>query len=305
MRILQKGLNAFLDQNSDLFQTPTVCDKLPRVPIPPTLVPYCTLNIAKPSLASCLTLITIMAASPLLLLLTGTVVVVANQVVSNQAAISPQAQMLTLMRYLCTCGLSAILAARARRTCQPPAAAKPAAATAAAAGPRPGVMLLVLLFVGLLDVGCYALYNIGFAWCGSALATIVLAASGQIATAVLSVLVLKRQLRARHLAAVFIVTVGLVLRSMDDILAGSLTDKSADSRQTSGAVLVVVSALLFSVLGVVYEKRSETPDKKLTQAQVGDCTVPCTPTETTPGSGCRQARPPPHSHVCMLPWVIL
>jgi drug/metabolite transporter (DMT)-like permease len=212
---------------------------------------------------------------PLLLLCTGTLVVIANQVVSNQAAVSPQAQLLTLMRYLCTCGLSAILVVRERRSKAPTKpTSKAAAHKTAAAEPKPRVMLLVLLCVGLLDVGCYALYNIGFAWCGSALATIVLAASGQIATAVLSVLVLKRELRARHLAAVSIVTVGLVLRSMDDILAGSLTDaKSVDSsqssKQTYGALLVVVSALLFSILGVIYEKRSENQERKLTQAQVG------------------------------------
>lgn len=143
---------------------------------------------------------------------------------------------------------------------------------APAAGPKPRFMLLVLVFVGFLDVGCYALYNIGFAWCGSALATIVLAASGQIATAVLSVVVLKRQLRVRHLAAVSIVIVGLVLRSMDDILAGNLGAKAADSDQGSkqayGALLVVVSALLFSILGVVYEMRSEGPNRKVSQAQV-------------------------------------
>jgi drug/metabolite transporter (DMT)-like permease len=134
------------------------------------------------------------------------------------------------------------------------------------------LLLLVLVCVGFLDVGCYALYNIGFAWCGSALATIVLAASGQIATAVLSVLLLKRQLRMRHLAAVSIVIVGLVLRSMDDILAGNLGAKSVDSDQGSkqayGALLVVVSALLFSILGVIYEMRSEGPNKNMSQAQV-------------------------------------
>jgi drug/metabolite transporter (DMT)-like permease len=130
------------------------------------------------------------------------------------------------------------------------------------------MILLVLIVVGFLDVGCYSLYNIGFAWCGSALATIVLAASGQIATAVLSVLILKRQLRARHLAAVSVVTVGLVLRSMDDILAGTLASSNSDSKQTTGALLVVVSALLFSILGIVYEKRSESPDRKVSQAQV-------------------------------------
>lgn len=210
---------------------------------------------------------------PLLLLCTGTLVVIANQVVSNQAAVSPQAQLLTLMRYLCTCGLSAILVARERRSNPPTKPTKAATQKTAPAGPKPRVMLLVLLCVGLLDVGCYSLYNIGFAWCGSALATIVLAASGQIATAVLSVLVLKRELRARHLAAVSIVTVGLVLRSMDDILAGSLTaaksvDSSHSSKQTYGALLVVVSALLFSILGVIYEKRSEIQERKLTQAQV-------------------------------------
>lgn len=175
------------------------------------------------------------------------------------------------MRYLCTFGLSAVLVTREKLTQPAAAQAKHSkTAKAAAAGPKPHVIVLVLIIVGLLDAGCYSLYNVGFAWCGSALATIVLAASGQIATAVLSVLVLKRQLRARHLAAVTVVTIGLVLRPMDDILAGNLSSSSSnsDSKQTYGALLVVASALLFSILGVVYEKRSENPDRKVTQAQV-------------------------------------
>lgn len=181
----------------------------------------------------------------------------------------PQAQLLTLMRYLCTCGLSALLVARERLS-QPRAlnTTPSKAAPAAAAGPKPRTIMLILIFVGLLDVGCYSAYNIGFAWCGSALATIVLAASGQIATAILSVLVLKRQLRARHLAAVSVVIIGLVLRSMDDILAGNLASRKSDSKQTYGALLVVLSALLFSILGIVYENRSESPDRKVSHAQV-------------------------------------
>lgn len=215
---------------------------------------------------------------PLLLLCTGTLVVIANQVVSNQAAVSPKAQLLTLMRYLCTFGLSAILILREKRLSSKAGAAS-AKAPALTATQRRRILLL-LLAVGFLDVGCYSLYNIGFAMCGSALATIVLAATGQIATAVLSVVILKRQLRTRHIAAVTIVTVGLVLRSMDDILAGTLrsssssssADAQGSSKQTYGALCVMLSALLFSILGIVYEMRSASnQDRKVSQSQVGRC----------------------------------
>lgn len=210
---------------------------------------------------------------PLLLLCTGTTVVIANQVVSNQAAISAEAQMLTLMRYMGTFGLSALLLARERvaaQTSKPTAAKakKNASSSSSKPGPKPYVILLILVFVGFLDVGCYSLYNLGFALCGGAVASIVLAASGQIATALLSVVLLKRQLRLRHLAAVTIVTLGLVLRSADDVMAGTLRSSAADSKQAYGALLVVLSALLFSILGVIYEKRSEVPDRQVSQAQV-------------------------------------
>jgi drug/metabolite transporter (DMT)-like permease len=174
-----------------------------------------------------------------------------------------------------TCALSATLVTLEQRMQAPaPRTAKAKAAANTSAHSKPWVPLL---YVGVLDVGCYGLYNLGFAWCGSAVATIVLAASGQITTAVLSVLILKRQLRARHLAAVGIVTVGLVLRSMDDLLAGSLLNSNSkaggsssgsSSRQTQGALLVVASALLFSILGIIYERRSEGGTQRMSQAQV-------------------------------------
>jgi len=192
-----------------------------------------------------------------------------------QAATNPKAQLLTVVRYLCTFGLSAVLVHREKRlktsTSRPqPQPGQPAtAADTQLQRRRP----LLLLLIGCLDVGCYSVYNLGFALCGSAVATVVLAATGQIATAIFSVLALKRQLRLRHVMAVVIVTIGLVLRSMDDLLAGSSPSSKASSaqhsRQAYGVLCVMLSALLFSILGVLIEMRSEAPGRKPSQAQVG------------------------------------
>lgn len=202
-----------------------------------------------------------------------------------QAAISPNAQLLTLVRYAFTFTLSALLYLRQRNTQNKQASSSNRSSNPHHAAKLPVKTQLLLLTLGLIDVSCYSIYNLGFALSGSALATVVLAASGQICTAAISVAVLRRQLRPRHLAAVAIVTVGLILRSMDDVLAGSLGGSSSkrsaaahidDSRrQLHGVLCVMLSALLFSVLGCMYEllmgsSGSSGGIPRVTQAQVSE-----------------------------------
>lgn len=146
----------------------------------------------------------------------------------------------------------------------------PPAATAAVS--RKVQLLLVVM--GMLDLSSYAIFNLGFAVCGSALASVVLAAAGQISVALVSTLFLHRRLSSRHMAAVTTVTIGLVLRSADDVdvsRLGTLTATSAGSGAGPlyGVLCVVVSALLFSVLGCLYEVlMNADPGSHVSQAQV-------------------------------------
>jgi drug/metabolite transporter (DMT)-like permease len=177
--------------------------------------------------------------------------------------VSPKSQLLTLTRYLFTWGLSGLLLLRQQRTPAAGSTAGPSARKGAARHDNRGSRrLLVLLLLGGIDVSCYSLYNLGFSLAGAALATVTLAAAGQIATAVLSATVLRRQLRRGHIAAVAVVTLGLMVRSMDDVVgrSGSGSSSSSTTATTTGSreplygvLCITVSALLFSILGCAYE----------------------------------------------------
>jgi drug/metabolite transporter (DMT)-like permease len=230
-----------------------------------------------------------------------------------QAAIDPTAQLLVLVRYVFAFALSAVNCTREKRamlahqkhnstSSSGGSSAQPAQGNgveqqqqqqcAASQAAVPAKVKLILLLMGMLDLASYAIFNIGYAAAGSALAAVVLAATGQICTAVLSVSLLHRRLCRKHVAAVVIVTLGLVLRSADDIdissmarlLSGFTAAGAAgkDSSSSSGAVgsaegsgvfgvgCVALSALLFSVLGCMYEVLMNTDEgHSVTQAQVG------------------------------------
>jgi len=142
--------------------------------------------------------------------------------------------------------------------------------------------------MGLCDLASYSIFNLGFAACGSAVAAVVLAASGQIFTAAIAVLCLHKRLSWKHMAAVGVVTAGLVLRSLDDVVlvpgataAGSKGNQR--SKSTSDAIMppvlinpeqlfgiscVVLSALLFSILGCLYEVLMNRGTERVSQPQV-------------------------------------
>lgn len=217
---------------------------------------------------------------------------------SLQAKISPNAQLLVLARYVFTFASSLAMYATQQQRGRPVTANSNNSSSAEASSSKPARSsstrtTLLLLIMGALDLASYAIFNLGFAACGSALATVVLAASGQITTALISVLVLRRTLSLKHIAAVAVVTVGLVLRSVDDVdlssiigLASSVDSTNANNRQatassnssskvqtqpdvTYGVTCVVASALLFSILGVMYEVlMNADPGTRVSQAQV-------------------------------------
>jgi drug/metabolite transporter (DMT)-like permease len=227
-----------------------------------------------------------------------------------QAAIDPKAQLLVLMRYVFAFTLSAVKCTRENRAtsvCQKHSSnssnssgnssveaadhSKVQQQQCAVKQPAvPAKVKIILLLMGMLDLASYAIFNIGYAAAGSALAAVVLAATGQICTAVLSVAILHRRLSRKHIAAVAIVTMGLVLRSADDIDISSIarlvtgfkagaTASSSSSSNAAGGMggsamfgvgCVALSALLFSVLGCMYEVLMNADEgHSVTQAQVG------------------------------------
>lgn len=150
----------------------------------------------------------------------------------------------------------------------------------------------LLVIMGFLDLASYAIFNLGFAACGSALATVVLAASGQIITAVVSVTSLHRRLSVQHLIAIAVVTVGLMVRSLDNLqlpaALGNTYQASSGSAGGAGhvsgagqsgyavlfgAACIVVSALLFSILGCLYEvlMNDDEEGHRVSQAKVRTC----------------------------------
>ena len=60
----------------------------------------------------------------------------------------------------------------------------------------------LMLLVGCIDVVAYATFCTGFAYCGAAIATLLLAAGGQIFTAVLSRFALKKHLTKQQITSV-------------------------------------------------------------------------------------------------------
>jgi drug/metabolite transporter (DMT)-like permease len=195
-----------------------------------------------------------------------------------QASISSTAQLLTLARYIFAFSLSAV------QYWQECSKARSSSHNYKLSWQTKNLLLLM----GLCDLASYSIFNLGFAACGSAVAAVVLAASGQIFTAAIAVLCLHKRLSWKHMAAVGVVTAGLVLRSLDDLLlvpGATAADSKGNQRSkpTSDAIVtpvlinpeqlfgiscVVLSALLFSILGCLYEVLMNRGTERVSQPQV-------------------------------------
>ena len=68
--------------------------------------------------------------------------------------------------------------------------------------PRSAKQKQLMLVIGCIDVMAYAAFCIGFAYCDGAVATLVLAAGGQIFTAILSKYIMKKSLTQGQLLGV-------------------------------------------------------------------------------------------------------
>ena len=192
---------------------------------------------------------------------------------SPQAAINPGAQLQTLSKYIFTFLISSVVSLFNR-----PSTPSPTPNPTAPNPKTPQRTLfahLALLAIGIFDVLGYGLYIYGFAACGSAMSTIIMAAAGQLCTAVLSVTLLKRQLSKQHAAAVALVAFGLMLRSGNRIFTTSSSGTSSSTSGTGsysaaeGVALVALASVLYSCLGVLYEHMMTTHAGVFTHTQVG------------------------------------
>ncbi|KAK9815935.1 hypothetical protein WJX72_012252 [[Myrmecia] bisecta] len=124
----------------------------------------------------------------------------------------------------------------------------------------------LMTLVGLLDVFAYALQVWGFQLCGAALGTLIFAATGQTFTAALSFLFLGQRLSTGQLSAVALVCFGLFIRALapspstasvspasDGHWIADLTAVGMSGGQLTGVMVLLVSSLAYSVLGIAYD----------------------------------------------------
>eukprot|EP00803_Ostreobium_quekettii_P004850 evm.model.scf_752.4 EVM.evm.TU.scf_752.4 scf_752:26674-35811(-) len=176
------------------------------------------------------------------LLTTGTSLALLAQVITNMAAADPKAQLLAWVKYLFACllsGLGGRVAAGASSKASKPVSAKTQRA---------------MLLLGVVDTFAYSMNCIGFAYCGSAWASVIFAALAPTFTALMSRFVLRKQLQKQQILAVGLVVAGLLTSAVPRLWSSKAAASGASSTQVLGALAVASACLSYSTLGVLYEK---------------------------------------------------
>lgn len=186
---------------------------------------------------------------PLLYLCSGVVLNTLSQFITDTRFSAPEAHIIPAIKFTAT-----LLGAALRR---------PHRSTATPAQRR------LMALIGLLDASAYTVYCLGFFACGATLANLLLSGVGQVLTATLTRCVLRRQLTGGQVAGIAFVGMGLAVRAAPAAYftngaaaagaAGAaspatLAASSLTPEQLNGAWLVALAALLYSLLGVAYEK---------------------------------------------------
>ena len=133
--------------------------------------------------------------------------------------------------------------------------------------PQPTARQLRLMgLVGLLDAAAYTTYCVGFYICGATLSGILLPGLSQVLTATATRFVLGRHLSRGQALGISCVLAGLATRALPPELFGQtstagaagVASKAAGSaeerEQLLGAGLIALSAVLYSGLGIAYDK---------------------------------------------------
>ncbi|KAL3159647.1 hypothetical protein ABBQ38_010057 [Trebouxia sp. C0009 RCD-2024] len=183
-------------------------------------------------------------------LLTGTAVTTISQVINNKHFTGDSVQALACIKYVSTLLVSLLDSSlRSSSGGQGRAGSR--------APPRSAKQKQLMLVIGCIDVMAYAAFCIGFAYCDGAVATLVLAAGGQIFTAILSKYIMKKSLTQGQLLGVALVCIGLCMRGIPSALSSAKGDMSLDVEATQrmyvGLASLVFAALAYSLLGVMYQ----------------------------------------------------
>jgi drug/metabolite transporter (DMT)-like permease len=134
--------------------------------------------------------------------------------------------------------------------------------------PNPNQRRLMGL-IGVLDAAAYISFCVGFSYCGTSLSNLVLAAAGQLFTALATRFVLKKHLSFGQIAAIGCVALGLLIRALPASYFSTASTSSNSSSSFSlenvsnlgnynkdnlyGIGFVLVAAIFYSALGVTYE----------------------------------------------------
>ena len=180
---------------------------------------------------------------PLFLLVTGTTLNLYAQQLTDLKFAKPEAHILPAVKFFASLIFAALGKWKGPSVARPPT--------------RRQQSLMAL--IGVLDASAYVCFCVGFALCGASLSSLVLAAAGQLFTALATRFVLKKRLSTPQVLAVSLVAAGLVLRILPSSYFGltsntrtTITSTIANT-DTRGIVMITIAALLYSALGVAYE----------------------------------------------------
>lgn len=209
----------------------------------------------------------------LLLLITGTLSTVIAQRVLNQDIADNSVQHLAVTKFVAILALSPLSGLwRFLRRAVGLGGADPKRQAPADEPPtrRSRRATQLMLALAALDVTSYFVHCVGFALCGSAVATVVFAATAQLLTAAMTRYVLKRRLLKGQRLAVMLVSVGILLRGVAFSMRPGGGGKGTGSGQWWGIAAMLASAVGYSSMGVIYDLlvRTEQPAPSHTEIMV-------------------------------------
>lgn len=112
-----------------------------------------------------------------------------------------------------------------------------------------------LTAIGLLDLVAYTLFSLAYFSCGAALSNLLLAACGQVLTALSTVLFLKQRLTRGQWLGISLIVAGLAMRAAPSGGGGGSNGGVALSReQWVGVGMILGAACLYTAVGLLYER---------------------------------------------------
>jgi drug/metabolite transporter (DMT)-like permease len=113
----------------------------------------------------------------------------------------------------------------------------------------------LMLLIGLLDASAYTAFCLGFFACGAVVSSLVLSSASQVLTALSTRFLLGRRLTRGQAAGVACICAGLLVRAAPSGKAGAAAAAAVvQPGFATGVMLVLLAALLYTLLGVAYDK---------------------------------------------------